>query len=292
MQWECPACAFKNKLSNQVCGGTGPMGCKTPMPSVGKSVSKGVAKGGALLSKGGAEWSCTSCGFNNKSTNQVCGGTGPMGCKMPKPAAPSYGPQRTQRLSAASMPYEMPSLGGKGKGGKGKSVQSGTGEWQCPCGFTNKAVNEVCGGNGPMGCKSPKEWYCGKCGFMNKAMNEVCGGSGSLGCKAPNLALSGETNVKSKGSSKGSSKGDLSAALLTMLTGGSKGVVKSFGAEWNCAACGFKNKATNEVCGGTGPMGCKSPKPSEWLCACGFKNRPSNDVCGGQGPMGCKSPRP
>merc|ERR1712048_682686 len=30
--------------------------------------------------------------------------------------------------------------------------------------------------------------------------------------------------------------------------------------DWICSVCGFKNRAMNEVCGGKGPMGCKTPR--------------------------------
>merc|ERR1712217_436599 len=68
--------------------------------------------------------------------------------------------------------------------------------------------------------------------------------------------------------------------------GGGKG-------SWKCDACGFTNKNTNQVCGGEGgTLGCKAPKPSDWVCECGFINKHSNDQCGGTGPMGCNLPRP
>ncbi|CAE7210352.1 ABA2 [Symbiodinium sp. KB8] len=31
--------------------------------------------------------------------------------------------------------------------------------------------------------------------------------------------------------------------------------------------------------------------PKAWQCVCGFSNRPTNSVCGGTGPLGCKAPR-
>jgi len=45
----------------------------------------------------------------------------------------------------------------------------------------------------------------------------------------------------------------------------------------------------------TKPEGAKvaaKPKPGPWVCNCGFKNKSSNQVCGGSGPIGCKQPRP
>lgn len=74
---------------------------------------------------------------------------------------------------------------------------------------------------------------------------------------------------------------------------------------WFCT-CGFRNLATHEVCGGGGPMGCKTPWSSqpgnglastqprvEWMCDCGWRNRAVNEICGGgRDKMGCKAPRP
>lgn len=37
---------------------------------------------------------------------------------------------------------------------------------------------------------------------------------------------------------------------------------------------------------------CPQPKTCGWICDCGFKNRAVNRVCGGTGPMGCKKDRP
>merc|ERR1712187_63602 len=106
-------------------------------------------------------WTCDSCGFLNKPANEVCGGSGHLGCKAPRP------------------PPAVVEGKGKGKGGKGG--------WQCTaCGFKNSETNAVCGGNGPMGCKAekPEDWLC-ECGFVNKFSNLVCGGHGKMGCKTP-----------------------------------------------------------------------------------------------------------
>lgn len=75
------------------------------------------------------------------------------------------------------------------------------GKWMCTCGFLNGANNKVCGGKGPVGCKteralgivpqqralqaaidSDQDWIC-PCGFVNKAKNLKCGGLGAMGCK-------------------------------------------------------------------------------------------------------------
>lgn len=207
------------------------------------------------------QWTC-QCGFRNRDMNQVCGGNGPMGCKTPKPqgagaaglgAVPafqampsvSYAPVRQGKggMVARTTPY--------GFGGKGlhplQSFDFGLGlpgvalgatpgvpsankafaVWTCRCGFSNRASNMVCGGGGNLGCKAAKEWICGSCMFVNRNSNDVCGGtSGTLGCKAPNP----------------------------------EGVAARPVSQWACD-CGFMNKALNSVCGGSGPLGCKLPRP-------------------------------
>merc|ERR1719272_1933112 len=85
----------------------------------------------------------------------------------------------------------------------GGSSLGDRGPWFCDCGFRNSPNNELCGGNGPMGCKAPQpqggkgkgkdkgknkgkgpDWICEACSFKNVDRNEVCGGSGPMGCKA------------------------------------------------------------------------------------------------------------
>lgn len=110
--------------------------------------------------------------------------------------------------------------------------------------------------------------------------------------------------------SRGAGLGNLGAGLgmaqllqaLTTSTNGSgfkgggkggKGKDGKGGRTWKCIDCGFENKPSNDVCGGSGgTLGCKAPKPEDWVCDCGFRNKASNEVCGGTGPMGCNSPKP
>jgi len=111
--WGCVVCGFMNKASNEMCGGTGPMGCKAPkgmdfesmmpmmMPMMAMMMGQ-MAAGGAFPGAGGdwgpqrrrpslastasgPRWLCAECGFTNNMKNSVCGGTGPMGCKAVKP---------------------------------------------------------------------------------------------------------------------------------------------------------------------------------------------------------------
>ena len=39
------------------------------------------------------------------------------------------------------------------------------------------------------------------------------------------------------------------------------------------------------------PQKMQHESPKAWQCACGFSNRPTNSVCGGTGPLGCKALR-
>jgi len=188
-------------------------------------------------------------------------------------------------------------------------------EWRCVCGFRNKGVNKVCGGNGNLGCNKPRDaegqnlidsnngfsggWTC-VCGFRNVAKNQKCGGNGNLGCNM--TSPTGDNGYQVPMSKPVSDE------------------------RWRCNDCGFKNVSTNDVCGGFGNLGCKRhrveniaapipavistsdinsinelfpplkepPKTQEvpWLCSCGFKNKAQNDLCGGRGPLGCDAPRP
>mmetsp|Transcript_71873 Transcript_71873/g.113871 ORF Transcript_71873/g.113871 Transcript_71873/m.113871 type:complete len:1139 (+) Transcript_71873:152-3568(+) len=60
MSWECSKCGFKNNAQNTVCGGSGPMGCKSPAPSGGGAynqqygTSKSSMSGGAYTSQYGS----------------------------------------------------------------------------------------------------------------------------------------------------------------------------------------------------------------------------------------------
>lgn len=125
------------------------------------------------------------------------------------------------------------------------------GSWKCPfCEFTNRPNNERCGGNGVVGCKQPRlghlaPWFCA-CGWKNRAMNNTCGGGGPKGCKAlrpegPDAAVAFQSAVSSP------ALGINAPEPETM---------------WHCAACGFRNRKWNDVCGGVGgKVGCRAPKP-------------------------------
>ncbi|CAK0904729.1 unnamed protein product, partial [Prorocentrum cordatum] len=132
-------------------------------------------------------WHCTQCGFWNKPTNTVCGGTGPMGC---------------------------------GQAGDGRPLSAGPGAVGCAAGLGERqgwrrlrrsrqvglrvrlrqSADQHClwrTGGGPLGCKQQRpgcvgaartpaddgdSWTC-SCGFVNSAKNVQCGGKGVLGCK-------------------------------------------------------------------------------------------------------------
>jgi len=300
------------------------MGCKLPKPGSQASAGggnygpqrrgKGAGTAAAVSPYGGGKqnfsaarqqpWEC-ACGFSNKPLNQVCGGTGPMGCKSPKPGSEgqqkgagklalgayglmatgaaeesSYGPQRRAKSSVTVYASPYAKGGAAAVTGTVKAIEPG--EWLCRCGFRNKATNTQCGGTGNMGCNAPKEWQCLSCGFNNKAANEVCGGKGNLGCKSP-------WQFSSMGG-----MGKMAHMGMMQMGKGMPAIVKpGGGSEWECSSCGFKNKASNTQCGGTGPMGCNLPRPEVWICPdCNFKNKPNNEVCGGTGNLGCKAAKP
>jgi len=52
------------------------MGCKAAKPE-----SAGQAAPSGRRASGAPDWLC-SCGFINRANNEVCGGKGPMGCKL------------------------------------------------------------------------------------------------------------------------------------------------------------------------------------------------------------------
>eukprot|EP00434_Breviolum_minutum_P041717 symbB.v1.2.037112.t1/scaffold5388.1/size27657/2 len=73
---ESGSCMFVNKNIDLVCGR-----CRAPNPA------EQLTALGLLPNPLAQQWACPSCGFQNKGSNKVCGGTGPLGCKSPKPAA-------------------------------------------------------------------------------------------------------------------------------------------------------------------------------------------------------------
>lgn len=315
-QWQCP-CGFKNKAMNSVCGGGGPMGCKAPrgqsLEGVGYGPARRKAAGSAGAASAGAAanpylrgepvslaqsaagtWECSGCNFKNKPSNILCGGTGPMGCKLPGPFAPAEG------VAA------------------GAEALEGLGLWVCKaCGFKNRDANQVCGGTGTAGCKTPKGaesyspssagmkrsastgnlqdgWVC-RCGFMNRRANDVCGGlGGTMGCKAPKIMgspMGGSPMANPMMQLFGMGMGlpgmpGMGLPSMSPLPSPRGNKVSDI---WICS-CGFKNASRNTQCGGSGPMGCKEPAPKAWKCQlCDFNNKAANAICGGSGPLGCKA---
>mmetsp|Transcript_59303 Transcript_59303/g.109611 ORF Transcript_59303/g.109611 Transcript_59303/m.109611 type:complete len:228 (-) Transcript_59303:176-859(-) len=218
-QWKCGMCGFTNKARNEYCGGNGPLGCKMP-----KAMSAANAAGADEMPA--APWSCGWCGFKNKETNTKCGGKGHMGCKAPYAMAAEgiadFGPVRSAK---GGKNFSSP----MGKGGDTE------GQWVCGlCGFTNKALNKMCGGTGRMGCKAPKGMTPsqGMEMMMMPMMAMLMGGGG--------------------GGSWGGGGG-----------GKGKGKSNRSGPRWLCGICGFTNSMQNKMCGGTGPMGCKAERPPD-----------------------------
>lgn len=68
------------------------MGCKKPRPGSNPTVQAHPVPGRkvtgsdryAPYGQDQAKWQCPNCGFGNSPLNTVCGGTGPLGCKIPR----------------------------------------------------------------------------------------------------------------------------------------------------------------------------------------------------------------
>eukprot|EP00929_Paragymnodinium_shiwhaense_P048064 TRINITY_DN24358_c0_g1_i1.p1 TRINITY_DN24358_c0_g1~~TRINITY_DN24358_c0_g1_i1.p1 ORF type:complete len:443 (+),score=73.23 TRINITY_DN24358_c0_g1_i1:70-1329(+) len=330
MSWQCNSCGFMNRPGNQVCGGTGTMGCKAPKEA---SVGGGFAPAkrgrftetpygipsspSAVVGVGPGPWQCVSCNFTNKEMNQVCGGTGRMGCKSPRALSDA-----SAAISGMADLAGMADMSGFGMAAAGGASSGGA--WQCPlCAFVNKPQNAVCGGErGKLGCKNPRElvdiaalmggieatppprpssrmsspmatprrqtsvrgpviadseaWACPECNFKNRASNDVCGGmGGTLGCKAPrpaNDAAGFDAAALSHGMTP-DMMAMLEMAAMAQLTGGAMPMEAAVPRQSSFSGGGLSES-------------------SGWACSiCNFKNRPGNDVCGGRGNLGCKTPR-
>lgn len=260
MQWACSSCGFNNRPSNEVCGGAGPLGCKTPKAALGGDVEGGSGSFAGLLQMGVGDWFC-NCGFRNRASNDVCGGfSGTMGCKAPKSEAPgigSFGASRKPRNSAASSPYAAAL----------KGADRGPGQWQCSaCGFNNRGSNEICGGGGHLGCKLSRADGGGAGTDSGMANLLQDAGMASL------LQDSGMANLLQDAGGMATllqAPGmDNGMATLLQALSGAKGGIGLGGSSnglktWKCTVCGFMNKASNLVCGGSGPIGCKANKPEE-----------------------------
>jgi len=257
-EWRCTSCGFKNKGANRVCGGTGSLGCKGPktqsntLPSVVYNISASP-----IVSSGQGPWTCLSCGFKNVASNRKCGGHGNLGCNALRPLTAVASPQASFGILAPICP----------------SVDIAT-------------------PSKPHHTYSDGRWRCGSCGFNNAESNDICGGNGRLGCKAakdqPKSISSVPSIVSIPKVDNINSINDLYPPLDSDST---KKDSKTDPQAWVCA-CGFKNKAQNDQCGGRGPLGCNANRPEPWSCICGFRNRGDNDKCGGNGPMGCDRPKP
>lgn len=245
------------------------------------------------------EWRC-SCGFRNNGGNKICGGNGNLGCNK----------QKMQSNQMPSVVYAMNSA-------------SSNSNWVCQCGFKNVAKNSKCGGNGNLGCDASRppsggshfqkrsrpnsytgydvpsrkqnqtlsdgRWRCADCGFNNSENNDECGGNGRLGCNRSRIPMPIQPTIISIPTVDE----DFStiSELFPPLESPPNNLEKADVSPWICA-CGFKNKAQNDQCGGRGPLGCNSSRPEQWTCICGFRNRCDNDKCGGSGPMGCDRLKP
>eukprot|EP00931_Biecheleriopsis_adriatica_P102838 TRINITY_DN7774_c0_g1_i9.p1 TRINITY_DN7774_c0_g1~~TRINITY_DN7774_c0_g1_i9.p1 ORF type:complete len:351 (+),score=69.24 TRINITY_DN7774_c0_g1_i9:157-1053(+) len=252
----------------------------------------------------GTRWQCSSCGFANVEVNEICGGTGSLGCKVPRPAATTRGP--VQINPKAGLKIGMCKFFVENSCTKGAA---------CDFAHSEAELGTI--------------WHCGSCGFANVEVNEICGGTGSLGCKAPRPTATTRRGPVQNGLKLGMCKFFLANACT-------KGAACEFahneaelGTRWQCSSCGFANVEVNEICGGTGSLGCKVPRPAATTgvaahvvqkvgqssmpaamarvpaqstpkaglkqSMCKFflanANVEANDICGGTGSLGCKAPR-
>eukprot|EP00940_MAST-03C_sp_MAST-3C-sp2_P000656 g656.t1 len=102
-------------------------------------------------------------------------------------------------------------------------------------------------------------WKCVMCGFNNSARNTKCGGAGPLGCNAPRPRPGAPVN-------HGYGMGGYAQQQQQQWAMGNMGNVSSNG-PWQCVTCGFRNSPRNTQCGGSGPLGCNTPRPSTTMPA-------------------------
>lgn len=129
---------------------------------MGYGVTGGSAGGGwgAGGSPADERWHCTQCGFWNKPTNRVCGGTGPMGCKAARPETVDPFLQAQALWAAQQAAANARAGGAAGDPDPGVRVarpqSDDSDSWVCDCGFMNSSKNVQCGGKGPLGCKKAR----------------------------------------------------------------------------------------------------------------------------------------
>jgi len=236
-------------------------------------------------------WHCEDCGFNNGERNQQCGGTGELGCNRPRSVMPQW--NAPFNPAAHHMPQPMARMEPMRATPQARHTrpEGDSDRWHCPnCAFSNTIRNERCGGNGKLGCNAPRppphqmengrpmrqsqggRWNCFSCGFKNSETNSKCGGNGALGCNAPRNPAMHEAPGHGQGltpqqhqalASLGISSAPPPAGRHYVPSArssmGNRG--SSSGDRWHCDSCKFNNTARNEICGGSGPLGCNAPRP-------------------------------
>ncbi|CAK9014575.1 unnamed protein product [Durusdinium trenchii] len=173
-------------------------------------------------------------------------------------------------------------------------VQGTPGEWVCACGFRNRDSNLKCGGNGPMGCKSPKPGVAVQVPQLAPSLMTGLTAYPTVDSRVP-AAFQAAAQLAQMAPVAPISYGPQRTRAIPGGASPYGGKAKSApgvkSGDWKCR-CGFSNKAANQLCGGGGELGCKAAK--EWICGlCMFVNKNSNLVCGGAGgTLGCKAPNP
>jgi hypothetical protein len=167
-----------------------------------------------------------------------------------------------QETSAYEDALKQPS--NSGQAGVTTLANGEDGPWICSCGFKNKAINAVCGGVGPMGCKKPRP-----------------GTTSSASADSTQAMLNSNASVDSM---QAMLVGNAGIDSMQAMFGGNVGI-ESMQAMWN----GGANGASVEEVPAVTPM--QEPVCQVWTCVCGTANLLSNSVCGGNTKRGCRRPR-
>lgn len=203
----------------------------------------------------GGFWICSMCGTANRLEDMVCGGSSSSGCRAPNPAA--------SKGKGA----------GKAKGGKGgvDAMMNGGVDMMMGGGdtFPGSLDMAMISGDFAMPAMMPAMMQ-DMLMVMNGGCPDMTGGKG-CGSKGDKKGGKGGKGKKSKKGDKGDGEPQ---------------------DPWTCSVCNFKNRGSNQICGGVGTIGCNAPRDkTNWVCIfCGFANRAENVTCGGGGMLGCKQP--
>ena len=133
------------------------------------------------------EWTCV-CGFRNRGSNASCGGTGRLGCGLPRPDG------RPRTRTDESQTSEAQAAGSSASEGYGAPKQLlPPGVWVCACGFRNRTTNKRCGGDGEKGCGAPRPETQVQAASLGKEELEKAFASGALVIDRPGRERQSDT---------------------------------------------------------------------------------------------------